>query len=329
MTSERQRLANRRNALKSTGPRTVAGKALVRLNAVRHGLRAATVVVPGLEAPAEWERFRADAVASLSPVGALEETLAERAAALLWRLRRVERFESLSVAADQAALEIPPRPHSTEDSIDQILHEDEDTMTDEEFLADREKSVADAQATVEKYRPARELAVRLADLGDDAPVDEPIALAFLSACVDHAEDEGADDALPDADEVSELQRAAGLTEGAGATWTAGALRKAMGAFAAAMNKKRTPARFLKEVIDATDYWIKDAETQIELHAPEADALRRRIILSGAVARARRAGVGEAVSGQIARYEGHLQRQLSATLSELERLQRSRIAAPST
>jgi hypothetical protein len=62
----------------------------------------------------------------------VEEALAERAAGLLWRLRRVERFESLSVAADQAALEIPPRPRSTEDSIDQMLDEDEDAMTDEE-----------------------------------------------------------------------------------------------------------------------------------------------------------------------------------------------------
>jgi hypothetical protein len=40
MTSYRQIEANRRNALKSTGPRTEAGKQASRCNAVRHGLTA-------------------------------------------------------------------------------------------------------------------------------------------------------------------------------------------------------------------------------------------------------------------------------------------------
>jgi hypothetical protein len=43
MTSYRQVEANRRNALKSTGPRTEAGKQVSRRNALRHGLTAETV----------------------------------------------------------------------------------------------------------------------------------------------------------------------------------------------------------------------------------------------------------------------------------------------
>src|SRR5262245_30249554 len=121
MTTKRQRRANQQNAKRSTGPRTGAGKAIVRLNAVRHGLRAAAVVVPGFESPAEWEAFRAGVVTSLKPEGALAEALADRAAGLLWRLKRVERAEGLTVAADQAELEIPARPRTGEDA----LHDDD------------------------------------------------------------------------------------------------------------------------------------------------------------------------------------------------------------
>jgi hypothetical protein len=44
MTSYRQIESNRRNALKSTGPKTEAEKQMSRRNAVRHGLTAETVL---------------------------------------------------------------------------------------------------------------------------------------------------------------------------------------------------------------------------------------------------------------------------------------------
>jgi len=37
MTSRKQIAANRRNARKSTGPRTARGKAIARLNGLKHG----------------------------------------------------------------------------------------------------------------------------------------------------------------------------------------------------------------------------------------------------------------------------------------------------
>ena len=49
MTSSRQRDANRRNARRSTGPRTVAGKAAARLNARRHGLAVPLRSEPGAD----------------------------------------------------------------------------------------------------------------------------------------------------------------------------------------------------------------------------------------------------------------------------------------
>jgi hypothetical protein len=53
MTSEAKIAANRRNAQRSTGPRTKAGKARVRRNALRHGLAAVVVGDPPLSAEAE------------------------------------------------------------------------------------------------------------------------------------------------------------------------------------------------------------------------------------------------------------------------------------
>jgi hypothetical protein len=81
------------------GPRTSAGKARVRLNAVRHGLGVASPVIPGMENPEDWEAHRAAMLASLRPVGHLEMALAEHAALAQWRLNRVTRYEVACVVA--------------------------------------------------------------------------------------------------------------------------------------------------------------------------------------------------------------------------------------
>jgi hypothetical protein len=47
MTSEKKAEANRRNALKSTGPKTPEGKDAVRLNALKHGLLSQEILLPG------------------------------------------------------------------------------------------------------------------------------------------------------------------------------------------------------------------------------------------------------------------------------------------
>jgi hypothetical protein len=47
MMSDKKAHANRRNALKSTGPKTPEGKAAVRLNALRHGLLSKEPLLPG------------------------------------------------------------------------------------------------------------------------------------------------------------------------------------------------------------------------------------------------------------------------------------------
>ena len=56
MTSEAKLAANRRNALKSAGPKTAEGKARSSANALTHGLTAKHFVAKG-ESIAEFERL--------------------------------------------------------------------------------------------------------------------------------------------------------------------------------------------------------------------------------------------------------------------------------
>ena len=80
MTSYRQIEANRRNALKSTGPKTEAGKQTSRCNAVRHGLTAETVIGM-LEDAESYRQFEAAVIADYDRGAAATEDWM-RAAAL-------------------------------------------------------------------------------------------------------------------------------------------------------------------------------------------------------------------------------------------------------
>ena len=86
-----QTLANRRNAARSTGPRTEAGKERSRRNAITHGLRAETVVDPSeLSAVARTvEAFSTD----VRPDCAIETDLVRCAAVAAVRKQRCERAE--------------------------------------------------------------------------------------------------------------------------------------------------------------------------------------------------------------------------------------------
>jgi hypothetical protein len=104
MTSERRIEANRRNAKKSTGPRTRAGKAAVALNGLRHGILSREVLVPG-EREAELVSFGKRLRAQLAPIGELELLLSDRIVSCAWRLRRLLRPEIRLFKEDGAQLE--------------------------------------------------------------------------------------------------------------------------------------------------------------------------------------------------------------------------------
>jgi hypothetical protein len=93
MATQKQIEANRRNAEKSTGPRTPEGKAAVRLNALRHGMRARTVVLPG-EDRQEFERLCDVLEAEWQPRTATELFYLEQMAVSQWKLTRMEVAEA-------------------------------------------------------------------------------------------------------------------------------------------------------------------------------------------------------------------------------------------
>ena len=92
MATQKQLEANRQNALKSTGPKTEEGKQAVRFNALRHGLRAGTILLPGENLQKYWELC--DEIGSeWQPQGRTELFFAEQMVAAQWKLRRMELCE--------------------------------------------------------------------------------------------------------------------------------------------------------------------------------------------------------------------------------------------
>ena len=92
MTTEKQTLANRLNALKG-GVKTPEGKAVSRLNAISHGFYSQFIVVPGEDIHL-FNLLRDKYMAEFKPVGEMETLLVERVVTSAWRLRRVLLNES-------------------------------------------------------------------------------------------------------------------------------------------------------------------------------------------------------------------------------------------
>ena len=104
IVSDARREANRRNAQKSSGPKSEEGKATARANAWKHGLTAMAVPAVGPEA----ERVRAERLAELratyAPVDGWQTWLVDELATVSLRLGRIGQMEEIQrgVAAARA-----------------------------------------------------------------------------------------------------------------------------------------------------------------------------------------------------------------------------------
>jgi hypothetical protein len=90
--SDRRAIANRRNAQRSTGPRTPEGKQASSRNAITHGIFCRDLLVPG-ESIEEMRALRQAFIQSLKPADAAELSLVDQIFSSAWKLRRVQSAE--------------------------------------------------------------------------------------------------------------------------------------------------------------------------------------------------------------------------------------------
>lgn len=93
MTTQKQLVANQRNALKSTGPRTEEGKAVVCQNAIKHGILCQEIPIDEAEG-ASFNEFSSRLFIQLNPVGDFEHFIVDRIVSSAWRLRRIVHIET-------------------------------------------------------------------------------------------------------------------------------------------------------------------------------------------------------------------------------------------
>lgn len=83
-----------------SGPKTAKGRAVVRLNPLRHGVLSQTPVIPLVERFEDWEKLRLGVHEFFGVKGLpWPEALADGLAGLYWRCLRVQRYESEAITS--------------------------------------------------------------------------------------------------------------------------------------------------------------------------------------------------------------------------------------
>ena len=285
MTTQKKTEANRRNATKSTGPKTAEGKAKTSRNAVKPGALAVVPVLRGMEVSEDWDTHLRGVRSSLNPVGYIEEVLVDRIALLLWRMGRVARFE---LEALVTGIE------TAEKAVNEEGHRE--GWTDEDT----------AQRTIRRA----DTTFRLFDrVGKDKPEDEvegveaDALLYYLDSATANVREEETVVSVPglpdDEDERADFDG-----------WTVGLV-------AAAVDAYGETAGWTREVMmETAASWAahekKDAER----------VLRHRVVALERKKRERLLLEPETMD-RVLKYETTMERAFLRTLHELERLQASR------
>ncbi len=268
---------------------------MARWNATRHGMRSLAPVVPGIEAQEDWERHLSGTLESLAPEGHLETVLAERVALLSWRLHRVTRYETETVAISQERVVEDLRDRRRFESGARGPIHPEDVM----------------EAPKEARRTER-LLKGFSDYPDDKKLSGTDADAVLWAVAGRVDDEADLEGLtlPGVPEWAGLYGDTAEWDG----WSAGLVRQSLSLIASIagedleglMEGAREKAR-----LDAIS-----AKHEAERVEGQLSNMRRERLLPD-----------DRTLEKVSRYEAHLSRLLYKTMHELEALQTRRQGGP--
>ena len=281
------------------GPNTQAGKEVARWNATRHGIRSPAPVVPGLEKAEDWEAHRDGMLESLSPEGHLELVLAERVALLSWRLHRVTRYETESIALYQEKME---DDLALERRFDSRLHSPEHPEN--------------VRRALEAARTKQRLLKRLPKLKADKRLSGFDADTILWEVMEYADPVAEGDVVPE-DLVEEIS-IPGVPEGTDwedyGEWTAEAVLAGIEAIASATDED--PEELLEVATAGASRNLIGAKAAVDRVEQDLEKMSRERLLPD-----------EKTLEKVARYEAHLSRGLYKALHELEALQARRVGGP--
>src|SRR5215203_310906 len=271
------------------GPATQEGKEVVRWNATRHGIRSPAPVVPGVEEKADWEEHRDGILESLFPEGHLELVLAERVALLSWRLRRVIRYETETIALYQERVE-------------------NDLARERRFESGPDHPEA-VRGNAKSAREEHSLLKRFAKMEDDKPLsalDADSVIWYAMECADKvAEGE------VDPEELLESVSVPGLADSDSwegyEGWTAGLVRAVIETVARAIDEE--PEDLLEAATRSARFKVERTKREAEKVERDLRNMARERLLPD-----------EKTLEKVARYEAHLSRGLYKALHELEALQ---------
>src|SRR5918993_2828450 len=270
------------------GPKTEEGKEVARWNATRHGIRSPAPVVPGVEKPEDWEEYRDGILEDLAPLGSLEFALAERVATLAWRLHRVIRYETESIALYQERVEDDlareRRFGSGPDHPDAVRGNAKSDRDDHRLLKRFSKMEDDKRLSSFDAELVIWGAMDCADKVAEGEVDPEELLGSASVPV-----------LPDSDSWEGYEG-----------WTAGLVRAVIEKVAQATDEE--PEELLEAAIRSAKWKAERSKLETEKVERDLRNMSRERLLPD-----------ETTLQKVARYEAHLSRGLYKALHELEAL----------
>jgi hypothetical protein len=299
--SERKIQANRKNARRSTGPRTERGKRTASRNAIKLGFFARDVVLRterGEESLEEFQTLLGRLYESYKPVGVAEELLVQTIANCWWRNARVSRAENGEI----------------QKQLDSFAYDQA-----QQALGAAKQSILELEASYPAELFAKLPAVDIVDLCESAKSDlrkHSIGRSYLARLLQEAKIEIIDDGYLSNTTAARLFLLFDL-------WDHPFARTCLLSASSSAGEAETAASVDNRDDEATNKGVPPLKAicaQIEMmelfekRGQERDTLAKTRCLSLPPAD---------VIDKLLRYEAHLDRQLYRAMDRLERLQRQR------